>query len=107
MSSKNYREFPTALRELIAKPDLRRRFMSMNSGDHAAEELSIPNELVGELKGVLIQLDGQPFASSVAPIGESDAAQMHDRVMESMDSTREFLDTSFVQLRNAYRLSML
>jgi hypothetical protein len=107
------REFVDALRELLQREDLQRRFMTIETTKEAQKELHLSNDdTVNELKSVLTAINGRPSAggsisTTYRPADDgSIPGQRKRKARDSIDQAEKFLDNSFGQLRTAYRVSL-
>jgi hypothetical protein len=97
------RQFIDALRRLIHRGELADRLMASETSEDARAELGVSPELATELKTVLLGLKNLPAADAG---GDPPAESALSQARESVSTSQEFLDSSFNQLRWAYRISM-
>lgn len=90
--------FSQALRELLARPLQRQRFMEMETSEEVSKELGITDEMATELKTVL---------AKIPTVKDTSTNDLDDKAMESVTSAEDFLDRSFAQLRTGTRVLMV
>ena len=101
--TESYEIFSQALRELLARPQYRQRFMEMETSEEVRSKLGITKEMSTELKNVLAKLPS---------VGDAEASrastdELDDKAIKSVTSAEVFLERSFAQLRMGARVLML
>jgi hypothetical protein len=106
----DFRAFADALRTLLGREALRRSFISNETTEAARNELHVTQDMADELKNILLAIEqvraAQSVSSPAASSTDDDASRMRSKTLDSIGKTQEFLDTSFGQLRTAYRVSL-
>ena len=96
--------FSQALRELLARPGARQRFLELETSQDVIEELGITGEMATELKIVLARLPDGGEAEAPAAA----AAEPEDKAMKkTVTSAEDFLEHSFAQLRTGAMVLMV
>src|SRR5215467_4102205 len=103
------RKFVDALRLLLQREELRRRFMAIETTNEVQKELHLSDDAMNELTSVLTAINGGLSAGgsvSTTSGNADDGSTERDKALGSISKAEEFLDNSFGQLRTAYRVSL-
>lgn len=97
---KSFVTLSNALRQVLARPQLKMDLKSSESRSRAMEELGIDKDMAREILNILMDLESRQ--SGAAP--ESGESPLEKN--QEIETDRDFLFESFRQLRTAYRTSM-
>lgn len=101
--TESFEIFSQALRQLLARPQYRQRFMEIETSEEVRRELRITNDMATELKNVLAKLPSVGDAEA----SQASADELEDKAMETVTSAEVFLERSFAQLRTGALVLML
>ena len=103
----DYRVFAGALRTILERDALRRKLMNRETTEEACKELRVDSDMAEELKQVLMAIPSLPVNPPIPGSTHDEAATIRSKTLSSIDKAQEFLDSSFGQLRTAYRVSLV
>lgn len=98
--------FADALRRLASRPELVEKLMDKSSSEQAQDALGVSPEMATELKNVLRAMRPKPGGRQEPNRAAGAVAAELEQAKQSLSTSQEFLDTSFNQLKWAYRISM-
>jgi hypothetical protein len=103
------REFVDALRQLLLREELQRRFLALETTKQVQKEMGLSNDIADELRSALLVIDRRLGAggSVSTRYGQTNDHSVPERkALGPTDEAQKFLDSSFEQLRTAYRVSL-
>ena len=103
------KDFSRALRRLMARPQLRERFMELETTDEVCRELDLTEEMANELKLVMSGFGASVGGESTAAADDNRGASLNaldTRALDQVNSAEDYLNRSFNQLRAGARILM-
>lgn len=105
--SEDYKLFSQALRRLLARPQLREKFMELETSDGVLDDLKVSADMASELKLVLTAMPANDPGDGGAPTRSASGTEMEGKAVQAISSAEAFLDQSFAQLRSGARVLMV